>query len=172
MTDSKVETALVPAGPDGVMSVAEVRKTPGYLMRRAHQFANAAYAAEIGTSELTGVQFVALLVVREEPGLTSVRIAERLGYDKMTTSRVLRGLERKGYIGRNASLGDRREILIDCTPAGERIAAQVSVLLPIVRERVLQPLTTDESTILMALLEKLEQASRGALDPGAPPDED
>lgn len=144
--------------PARIMSIAEVLQTPGYLMRRAHQFANAAYASVVGMSELTGVQFITLLIVREEADLSVVRIAERIGYDKMTTSRILRGLEKKGYLTRKASQGDRRELLVACTPEGEQVAAKVSALLPVVRETVLQPLSADEAETLMALLAKLEHA--------------
>lgn len=150
--------------PAGIMSIAEVLQTPGYLMRRAHQYANAAYAAVVGTNELTGVQLVTLLIVRETADLSVVRIAERIGYDKMTTSRILRGLEKKGYLTRTPSPGDRRELLVACTPEGEAVAARVSALLPLVRERVLQPLSPDEAETLMALLTKLEQSRQDNTD--------
>lgn len=157
----------VPAGADhsapaAVMDFADVKRTPGYLMRRAHQLANAAYAVELGTEQITGVQFVALVAIKEEPDLSGVGVADRIGYDKMTTSRILRGLEKKGFIERRLSESDRRETLIRCTEAGERIIPIVARQLPIVEARVMQPLTKAESTQLLALLEKLELASRNA----------
>lgn len=129
-------------------------------MRRAHQFANAGYAAELGNNEITGVQFIALIAIREEPGLSGVGVADHIGYDKMTTSRVLRVLEKKGFIRRKASKTDGRETSIFCTPAGERVAAFVSGRLPAIAEHVLKPLTKEESQQLLALLDKLEISAR------------
>lgn len=151
---------LPKGAPEPVMGLAEVRRTPGYLMRRAHQLANAAYAVELGSEQITGVQFVALVAIKDEPDLSGVGIADRIGYDKMTTSRILRGLEKKGFIKRRPSETDRRETLIRCTQAGERIVPIVAAQLPVVEARVMEPLSRAESEQLLALLEKLEVASR------------
>ena len=142
------------------LSLAEVRQAPGYLIRRAHQYANAAYAAEYRPDVVTGVQFVALTAIAEEPGLTGMMVAERIGYDKMTTSHVIRRLERKELIARHRSRLDGREIQISLTDAGRTAIDEISARLGMVSDTVLAPLDLEERKLLLRLLEKLEKASR------------
>lgn len=155
------EQAVLSASEEScALSLAEVRQAPGYLVRRAHQFANAAYAAEFGPDVVTGVQFVALTAISEEPGLTGMMVAERIGYDKMTTSHVIRRLERKELITRHRSPSDGREIQISLTDAGRAAMGEISSRLSKVSEKVLAPLDPEERTLLLGLLQKLETASR------------
>lgn len=144
------------------MSLDLVRRTPGYLIRRAHQFATAAYAAEFGPDVVTGVQFVALTAIAEQPGLTGVTVAERIGYDKMTTSHVIRRLERKGLIERRPSPSDGREIQMWLTEAGTQAVEAVGVRLGRVTDSLLSPLEPAERDLLLGLLQKLETAARSA----------
>lgn len=147
--------------PDKLIAGLEkVCRAPGYLIRRAHQFATAAYTAEFDSDVVTGVQFVALTAISEQPGLTGVSVAERIGYDKMTTSHVIRRLERKGYIERRQSEQDGREIRIWLTEAGRKAMDVVEARLWRVSERLFVPLTTTERETLLALLGKLEAAAR------------
>ncbi|WP_157733667.1 MarR family winged helix-turn-helix transcriptional regulator [Antarctobacter heliothermus] len=138
----------------------EVRQSPGYLIRRAHQQATAAYVAELGSGQITGVQFVALVAVAEEGGLSGTVVADRIGYDKMTTSHVLRRLERKALIERRTSLTDRRETLIFATPAGREIVAEVNERLGAVSEKLFRGLDPVEATTLLTILSKMETLAR------------
>ena len=143
-----------------ISGLDNVRRTPGYLIRRAHQFATAAYSAEFDSEHITGVQFAALTAISDHPGLTGVNVAELIGYDKMTTSHVIRRLERKGFIERRQSEDDGREIRIWLTPAGRQAMTDVETRLSRVTDRVFAPLTMPERQALLTLLEKLEAAAR------------
>lgn len=143
-----------------ISGLEKVCRAPGYLIRRAHQFATAAYTAEFDSDVVTGVQFVALTAISEQPGLTGVNVAERIGYDKMTTSHVIRRLERKGFIERRQSEQDGREIRIWLTPAGRKAMEVVEARLWRVSDRLFAPLTMAERETLLAILEKLEAAAR------------
>ena len=150
------------SGEGSTWTLASVRRTPGYLIRRAHQFATAAYSEEFGTDVVTGVQFVALTAISEQPGLTGVIVAERIGYDKMTTSHVIRRLERKGLIERRPSPSDGREIQMRLTDAGRETLEEIGARLSRVTDRVFAPLELKERTLLLELLDKLETAARSS----------
>ena len=151
------------SGEEGpVVGLDRVCATPGYLIRRAHQLATAAYVAEFGAEAVTGVQFIALNAIIEEPGLTGVTVAERIGYDKMTTSQLIRRLEKKGLVTRSPSKTDGREIQLWPTDEARRVVGAIGAGMNRVADSLLAPLAPAERREFLALLKKLEDHARKA----------
>ena len=53
--------------------------------------------------------------------LSSGRLGELLGLSPSNTSKVLRSVEAKGYVAREVSPEDRRQMLFSITPAGRAL---------------------------------------------------
>jgi DNA-binding MarR family transcriptional regulator len=70
---------------------------------------------------VTADQFVLLTVVAREPGLTQVTIVERTGSDPNTVAAILRRLERRRLIRREAHARDRRVRCVHLTNEGQRV---------------------------------------------------
>lgn len=136
---------------------------PGFLLRRAHQIASGVFEDESSACDLTPAQFGTLLVIHLLPGLDQSTLARALGYDKVTTLRVLRGLEARGLLERGQSSNNRRNISLRLSDSGELLLAQGRQAASRAARRVIAPLSPLEQTQLIELLQKLT----GALEPQA-----
>ena len=128
---------------------------PGHLIRRVHQVSGAIFAEEVGSQELTSVQFGALYVIRAHPGLDATRLSALIAFDRSTIGGVLERLETKGWIVRGHAPGDRRTKRLRLTADGEALLKKVEGAVARVQERLLAPLPPAERETFIRLLTKL-----------------
>lgn len=74
---------------------------PGHLIRRAQQVSIALFAKECAALDLTSVQCAALVTIRENPGVDTMRLSRLIAFDRSTLGSVLERLEAKGWVGRS-----------------------------------------------------------------------
>jgi DNA-binding MarR family transcriptional regulator len=98
--------------------------------------------------ELSLPQFRTLIRLRWHPGVSISDIAEHLGLALSTTSQLVDGLVKRGYVTRESAVGDRRRMVVTLTDAGRamletvraaaqaRMAEQVAALTPEERQAV------------------------------------
>ena len=128
---------------------------PGHLIRRAQQLAVAIFMEETTGFDITPVQFAILTALIEAPGEDQVTLSSRVAFDAATFGSVIGRLEAKGWVKREADLGDKRRKLLWTTPEGEKIALQMSQAVNKAQQRIVEPLELDEQARLSSLLHKL-----------------
>lgn len=106
---------------------------------------------------------------REGPGvpLSPAEIADRLGVTRATVTGLVDTLERSGLVTRTPSADDRRMMLVQLTPRGDKL---LSKILPSHFRQMawlMQPLSEEERKLLLGLLTKI--LSRAAERPVQPP---
>lgn len=69
--------------------------------------------------DLTYTQYIVMLVLWEQKKLNVKELGERLYLDSGTLTPVLKKLEAKGYVDRNRSLKDERNLIVTITKKGE-----------------------------------------------------
>jgi MarR family transcriptional regulator, temperature-dependent positive regulator of motility len=134
----------------------EIYHMPGHLIRRMHQASQAIFDFEMSKigSDLTSVQFAALMAIAARPGLDQATLASTIVFDRVTTGGVIDRLETKGFVRREIAKGDRRSRRLHLQPAGEVALAEAK---PIVREiqlKMLAGLAAKEQVTLVRLLRK------------------
>ena len=70
---------------------------------------------------VTADQLVLLIVVAREPGITQITIVERTGSDPNTVAAILRRLEQRRLVRREAHARDRRARCVFLTAEGQRV---------------------------------------------------
>lgn len=142
---------------------------PGFLLRRAHQISAAVFEDECREVALTPAQFGVLTVLGAHPGLGQSSLARALGFDKVTVLRVLRGLESRGLVARAAAKGNKRNISVALTPAGQDTLAQAQKPAEKAYKRLMAPLDREQQAKLLELLQmltgELEDHARAAFIP-------
>ncbi|MDP4002659.1 MarR family winged helix-turn-helix transcriptional regulator [Methylobacterium sp. NEAU K] len=86
----------------------------------AHAFGRA-YRNLLGRHELTYPQYLVLLVLWEEDGLSVKEIGNRLFLDSGTLTPLLKRLEASGRVRRARDRVDERQVSIFLTPAGQKL---------------------------------------------------
>ena len=84
----------------------------------------AVFMNEAKAFDLTAVQFSALVVIREHPGIDATRVSDLIFFDRSTIGNVLDRLEKKGLILRRAGTADRRDQAALSDAAGSRHVAK------------------------------------------------
>lgn len=125
---------------------------PGHAIRRLHQISVGIFLQEAGELGVTPVQYGALQVVANQPGLDQRTLARNIALDTSTTGGVVDRLEARGWMERRTSPTDRRARQLFLTPEGQTaLAATVPAMLR-TQEQILAPLTPDQRTEFMRLL--------------------
>jgi DNA-binding MarR family transcriptional regulator len=87
-----------------------------YATSRAFTKIYASLLAEMG---ITYPQYLVLLILWEENGLTIQKIADRLELEGATTTPLIKRMEAQGLLTRQRSAEDERKVLVHLTERGE-----------------------------------------------------
>lgn len=142
-------------------NLTQLYARPGFLLRRAHQISTGVFEDECRSVGLTPAQFGALSVLRASPGLDQSSLARALGFDKVTTLRVLRGLETRGLIARLRTPENRRNLSISLAPSGLTLLQLAQQPAERAYDRLMAPLDPVQQGQLVALLQLLTSGLEG-----------
>jgi MarR family transcriptional regulator, temperature-dependent positive regulator of motility len=102
----------------------------GSLVRRAQQRHAAVWLSEV-SAEITSVQYAALEVLQEMPGVNQRQLGEKLDVDRSTVADLVARMVRNGLIERADDPGDKRSYVLFLTSEGKK---QLVTLRPRVEE--------------------------------------
>jgi DNA-binding MarR family transcriptional regulator len=144
---------------------------PGFLLRRAHQLSVGLFEEGCRELGLTPPQYGVLTIVAHAGGCDQATVARGLGFDSVTTLRIVRGLQARGLLARRPSAADARRLQLTLTAQGVATLARARQLAAGVSDRLMAPLARDERDQLQTLLRKLcaglePQARAKLLPPG------
>lgn len=132
----------------------------GYLFRRAHQLATAAFNFVAKEHDVTAVQMASLISIKDNAGIGATRLSDIIRLDRTTIGHVI-GRLKKGLIKRAEGCADKRTKTLHITKKGSRVAAMLGELPPEIAEVIPAPLTACECTELLKILQTLDKhASR------------
>ena len=132
----------------------------GHLIRRLQQKSTAVFQLKMTEAgyDLTAVQFAAMQVLDENPGIEQARLAEMIAYDRATIGGVIDRLEKKGYVSRMVSQQDRRAREVSLSTSGQALMTEVYPLVEAVQQEILQGLDADEQQAFLLLARKIIKA--------------
>jgi len=136
-------------------STVNIDLQPGHVIRRLHQISVGIFLQETGELGITPVQYAALQVVSNQPGIDQRTLARTIALDASTTGGVVDRLEARGWMERRTAPEDRRARQLVLTAAGEQgLAASIPAMLR-AQEQILAPLTERQRSDFMRLLSLL-----------------
>ena len=128
-----------------------------HLIRRVHTLCMHALS-EIGrTAGLAGIDVPALASIIDELGLSSRRLAERLGINPAAGERCAARLERRGLIRKCRSSAGRPWTL-SATPEGTETRLRLRAAVRAEQDRILAPLSESDRGVLRELLVRVIEA--------------
>jgi DNA-binding MarR family transcriptional regulator len=159
----------MPDSPADLLQLLYLR--PGFLLRRAHQLSVGLFEEGCRELSLTPPQYGVLTIVAHADGCDQATVARALGFDRVTTLRIVRGLQARGLVARAPSTSDGRRLQLTLTPGGVATLTEGRKLVASVTERLMAPLAGDEREQFRHLLRKLcaglePQARTKLLPPG------
>lgn len=137
------------------MSEFRVDEQVGFLLRLAHQKANANLAARLSSLNLTPPQATVLARLFERGEVSQNLLGRLVAMESANIRDVVIRLRRRRLIATKKSKGDARVVLLSLTPSGLEVARS---LIPISIDSVattLEALSVREQTALRQLLRKV-----------------
>ncbi len=128
---------------------------PGHAIRRLHQISVGIFLQSVGEGGVTPVQYAALQVVSNQPGIDQRTLARNIALDTSTTGGVVDRLEARGWLERRTSPEDRRARQLFLTRAGDLALAETIPAMLRAQEQILAPLTERQRVEFMRLLQVL-----------------
>jgi DNA-binding MarR family transcriptional regulator len=103
------------------------------------------------------IEWRVLGMVAVEPGITSNRVCQMIGFDKAAISRATRTLESKGYLRVSAVADDLRSRTLDLTARGLKLHDQILTIALERERRLLSGLSGQEVDVLLGLLARMAE---------------
>lgn len=109
------------------------------------------YTPLLSALNLTYPQYLVLLVLWQQDGLTVTALGERLYLNSGTLTPLLKRMQATGFLVRERSQDDERRVLVSLTPAGKKLKARAASVPQCVAQAMGCPLSE-----LMALTQQLK----------------
>jgi MarR family transcriptional regulator, temperature-dependent positive regulator of motility len=137
-----------------------IHSMPGHLIRRLHQISIALFQERMSALglDLTPVQFGALVLLSENPGIDQATLAGMIAQDRATTGMVVDRLQAKGLIDRRISPRDRRAREVTLTREGATLLARVTPEVRGVQAAMLPGLSEAERDLFLTLARRAAEA--------------
>ncbi|MGS5089450.1 MarR family winged helix-turn-helix transcriptional regulator [Hydrogenophaga sp. A37] len=136
-------------------STVNIDLQPGHAIRRLHQISVGIFLQETGEQGITPVQYAALQVVGNQPGIDQRTLARTIALDASTTGGVVDRLEVRGWMERRTAPEDRRARQLVLTTAGMQALTECIPAMLRAQEQILAPLTERQRSEFMRLLNLL-----------------
>jgi DNA-binding MarR family transcriptional regulator len=125
---------------------------PSYVLSKLGRIAQRLTQDSIAGQGLLLPHFSVLTTLDAFGPLAQYELADRLGLNRSHLVHYVDELESREAIRRDRDPGDRRRQVVTLTPAGRTLLTQLQIPIAEVQERLLNVLSADERTVLMALL--------------------
>ncbi len=149
MSDSSGST------PKPTLSFGLLTGLVGYQLRRAQVAVFQHFAQAFAALDLTPGQFGALILIRDNPGLSQSALGAALGVDRSTVVPLIDRLEARSLVVRAASPKDRRSHALKLSPAGAALLDQAEATVRRHEAAVTHRLSDAERRTLLDLLGRI-----------------
>ncbi len=132
----------------------DARRSIGYLVRHSSAIITCKIEALFAEKDLTFIQYVILMNLRDELAVTCADLCGVMRYDSGAITRVIDQLEKRKLLKRQRSTTDRRVVKLAITPHGKKV---VESLIPVVVQQYNEWFTDfskEETDTLIMLLTK------------------
>ena len=98
----------------------DLDKSLSHLLRRTQQYAYDLFTQNLSKTDLTPRQFVVLLAVSEEEGLSQTDLVNRTGIDRSTLADMISRMIKRGLLARQRTAQDARANSVRLTASGRK----------------------------------------------------
>jgi DNA-binding MarR family transcriptional regulator len=118
----------------------------GFWLYRSHIQVSASLrqAFQDAGHDLTPEQWAVLLGLREEEGLNQSQLGEKTSKDRHNITRILKQLDKRGYIKKLHDKKDKRAFHVYLAPAGRSLLKELKPIVLTHRDRVCNGFSKDD----------------------------
>jgi len=148
-----------PDGPGtGIVRERRSDDAPAYLIQRTARLLRVLFLKVVDTSEtgITPEMWLVLSRLLARDGQSQTEIGEALFRDRPNTSRILAGLEQRGFVVRESDPDDRRRACVKITPTGRAFVVERAPRAIEVRDRLYEGIGKKQLKALRGTIREIE----------------
>ncbi|HHV02853.1 MAG: MarR family transcriptional regulator [Bacteroidales bacterium] len=140
-------------------------KKIGVYLNQAHFLFKQCFLTELVANnvDLTPEQYLLIDLLWDEGPLTQQEIANQMQKDKNSITKLIDGLEKKGYVFRETDTEDRRKNLVVVTKMGQAKKQEITRIAIDAADNILSGIPTDELDTVVEVLNKLNKNMKNLL---------
>jgi DNA-binding MarR family transcriptional regulator len=134
-------------------------KKMGVYLNQAHFLFKQCFLSELVANnvDLTPEQYLLIDLLWDEGPLTQQEIADQMQKDKNSITKLIDGLEKKGYVTRETNPRDRRKNRVVVTKTGEEKKQEITRIAINAADNILGGIPTEELNTVVEVLNKLNK---------------
>ncbi|MCI5074370.1 MarR family transcriptional regulator [Oricola sp.] len=136
-------------------------ESAGYLANHMARLFALALHERIRPLGLAPAQFMTLLELWNEDGLTQKDLVQRIDVEQATMANTLKRMERDGLVTRHENPDDRRAQLVRLTDKGKGLKDDATAAAAAVNEEALSGFSEEERRAFLAMMTRVIAALRG-----------
>lgn len=168
MKDSGGEQESGAGGRDayGIVRGDRPDDAPAWLIQRASRTLRVLFLRlmEQRAAGVTPEMWLILSRLYARDGQYQTQIADSTFRDRPNTSRILAGLEERGFVRKERDEEDMRRVRVHLTDRGKAFVRDVAPMAARTRDSLYEGLTADELRVLRAVLRRIECNALGVLE--------
>lgn len=135
----------------------------GYLTGVASRLLSNLLARQLHEAgiDMTAEQWGAIIILLNGEGMTQGQLGEKLHLEKSSVSRLIDGLEKRGWIERTQDPNDSRQRIVTPTPTALDTAERCATIARAILEEAQRGMTEDEMAVFRSLLQRTITNLRG-----------
>ena len=141
----------------------EKMESAGYLINHIARLCFSGLHAQIAPLGLAPAQFMTLLELWQNDGLTQKELVERLDVEQATMANTIARMERDGLIERRANEKDGRSRSIHMTRKAKSLEKKATAAATSVNENMLSVLSEDEQQMFIRTMQKILSDKKSGL---------
>jgi len=148
-----------PDGPGtGIVRERRSDDAPAYLVQRTARLLRVLFLKVVDTSQtgITPEMWLVLSRLLARDGQSQTEIGEALFRDRPNTSRILAGLEQRGFVVRESDPDDRRRACVRITPSGRAFVVERAPRAIQVRDRLYEGIGKKQLKALRGTIREIE----------------
>ncbi len=145
-------------------------KKIGVYLNQAHFLFKQCFLNELvkNNIDLTPEQYLLIDLLWDNGKMTQQEIANEMQKDKNSITKLIDGLQKKGYVIRQADSEDRRKNLVLVTEMGQKQKTEVTRIAINAVDQILNGIPTDELNAVVDVLSKLNKNMKRLLNKNQP----
>lgn len=140
----------------------DLDKSLSHLLRRTQQYAYDLFTQNLSKTDLTPRQFVVLLAVSEEEGLSQTDLVNRTGIDRSTLADMISRMIKRGLLARQRTAQDARANSVRLTASGRKALNSAQPKASAAEETLLALIPKTVQKDLLRTLTQLSNAVQAA----------
>lgn len=153
----------------GIVRSERTDDAPAWLIQRASRTLRVLFLRlmESRASGITPEMWLVLSRLYARDGQYQTQIADGTFRDRPNTSRILSGLETRGYVRREKDPDDMRRVRIFLTERGKQFVKEIAPVAARTRDMLYEGLTDEEMRVLRSALRRIERNALAVLEADA-----